>query len=94
MNTRTLAAAVLALGLAACAQESNGVGLYAICAPPAPDTTTGACVYPTSCDTVLVSNPKLDTSTARLDFRLPLQISNQLTSNLELATSTVSQEDG
>ncbi len=81
MKTRNLAAAVLALGLSACAAEYSAVGIQAICAPPDPDTTSGACVYPATCDATFAGTPVLDVATAILDFRLPLQINNLLEDN-------------
>jgi hypothetical protein len=59
----------------------RGVSIFAICAPPVPDTTTGACLYPATCDAVLVGTPILDVTTAQLDFRLPVQINSSLLNN-------------
>ena len=81
MMTRTLAAAALALGLSACAAEFSPVGIFAICTPPNPDTTTGSCLYPATCDTVFAGTPVLDVLTAQVDFRLPVQIDNALLDN-------------
>jgi hypothetical protein len=81
MKTRNLAAATLALGLSACAAEFSAVNIYAICAPPDPDTTSGACLYPATCDANFAGTPLLDVTTAQLDFRMPMQINNALTDN-------------
>ena len=93
MNIRTLAAAVLALGLSACAAEFNGVGIYAICAPPDPDTTSGSCLYPATCDATFAGTPVLDVTTAQLDFRLPFQIDNQLPDNSNAADGRINTND-
>ena len=93
MNIRTLAAAVLALGLSACAAEFSGVGIHAICAPPDPDSTTGACLYPATCDTVLAGTPVLDVTTAQVDFRLPVQINNLLVDNSNAADGRINTND-
>ena len=93
MKTRTLAAAVLALGLSACAAEFSAVNIFAICAPPDPDTTTGACLYPATCDAVLAGTPVLDVTTAQLDFRLPVQINNTLTDNSNAADGRINTND-
>ncbi len=92
MNLRTLTAAALALALAGCAQEAGGVGIYAICAPPAPTTSAGggsSCEYAATCAATLVGNARLDATTARLDFRLPLQFSNLLEDNSSTAEGRV-----
>ncbi len=93
MKIRTLAAAAAALGLSACSAEFSGVGIYAICAPPAPDATTGACLYPATCDAVFAGTPVLDVTTAQLDFRLPVQIDNQLVDNSSTADGRVNTND-
>jgi hypothetical protein len=93
MNIRTLAAAVLALGLSACAAEFNGVGIYAICAPPDPDATTGSCLYPATCDATFAGTPVLDVTTAQLDFRLPFQVDNQLPDNSNAADGRINTND-
>ena len=59
------------------------MGIYAICSPPDPDTTTGACLYPATCDATFAGTPVLDVTTAQLDFRLPFQINNALAGQLE-----------
>jgi hypothetical protein len=92
MKTRTLAA-VLALGLSACAAEYSAVGIYAICAPPTPDTTTGACVYPATCSATFAGTPLLDTTTALLDFRLPVQMNNSLADNSSTTSGLVNTND-
>jgi hypothetical protein len=82
MRIRTLAgAAAIALGLSACSAEFSGVGIFAICSPPDPDTTTGKCLYPATCDSIFGGTPVLDVATAQLDFRLPVQIDNVLVDN-------------
>jgi hypothetical protein len=93
MKIRNLAAAAIALGLSACAAQSSAVSIYAICAPPAPDTTSGGCLYPATCDATLASTPKLDATTAALDFRLPVQINNLLTDNANQAEGRVNSND-
>jgi hypothetical protein len=93
MNIRTLAAAVLALGLSACAAEFNGVGIYAICSPPEPDGTTGACLYPATCDATFAGTPVLDVTTAQLDFRLPFQVNNALPDNSSTSDGRINTND-
>jgi len=93
MKIRHLAAAALALGLSACAAQSSAVSIYAICAPPAPDTATGGCLYPATCDASLANTPLLDARTATLDFRLPVQLNNLLTDNANPAEGRVNSND-
>jgi hypothetical protein len=93
MKTRNLAAAVLALGLSACAAEYAAVGIYAICAPPDPDGTTGACVYPATCDATFAGTPVLDVATAMLDFRLAFQLNNLLVDNSNAAAGRINTND-
>jgi hypothetical protein len=97
MNTRNLAAAVLALGLSACAAEFSPVGIYQVCSPPTPDTTSGACLYPATCDVGLAGTAVLDASTAiaiGLDaFRLPVQINNALTDNSAASSGRINTND-
>lgn len=88
MIIRPLTAAVLAagvvLGVAGCAQDNSGVAIYSICAPPVPTATgTGGatCTYAATCAASFVGNAQLDTTTAKLDFRLPLQFNNLLPDN-------------
>jgi hypothetical protein len=82
MKTRTIAAAAIAaVHLAGCSAEFAPVSLYSICAPPAPDSTTGACLYPATCDANFAGIPLLDPLTAQVDFRLPFQVNNSLVDN-------------
>jgi hypothetical protein len=93
MKIRTLAAAALALGLSACSAEFSPVGIFEICSPPSPDTTSGACVYPATCDAGMAGTPVLDVATAKLDFRLPVQIDNSLTDNSSVADGRINTND-
>jgi hypothetical protein len=93
MKTRTLAAAALALGLSACAAEFSPVNIFAICSPPDPDTATGSCLYPATCDTVFAGTPVLDVTTAQVDFRLPVQIDNALVDNAKPADGRINTND-
>jgi len=93
MNIRTLAAAVLALGLSACSAEFSAVSVYAICAPPDPDTASGACLYPATCDATFAGTPVLDVTTAQLDFRLPFQLNNDLVDNSSLIDGRINTND-
>jgi hypothetical protein len=93
MKTRTLAIAALFLGLSGCAAEFNGVSIYAICAPPDPDTTNGSCVYPATCDATFAGTPVLDVTTAGLDFRMPVQINNALANNENAADGRINTND-
>jgi len=93
MKTRTLATSVLALFLSACAAEYSGVGIQAICAPPAPESATGACVYPATCDATFAGTPLLDATTAALPFRLPFQFNNQLLNNADPVAGRVNTND-
>ena len=81
MKIRTLAVAALAASLSACSSEFSGINIYETCAPPDPDSTSGQCLYPATCDATLASTPTLDVSTAQLDFRLPVQVNNDLVDN-------------
>jgi hypothetical protein len=81
MKTRTLAAAVLALGLSACSAEFSPVAIFSVCAPPDPDTTNGSCTYPATCENTLAGTPVLDVSNATIDFRLPVELQNSLKDN-------------
>ncbi len=93
MNLRTLVAGTLGLALAGCSAPYTSVFIGDICAPPAPDTTSGACLYPSTCETVLASPPRLDVSTAVLDFRLPLEVDNLLQDNSNTANGAVNNND-
>lgn len=93
MKTRTLATSVLALCLSACAAEYSAVGIHSICAPPAPDSATGACVYPATCDATFAGTPLLDATTAALPFRLPFQFNNQLVNNANPVAGRVNTND-
>jgi hypothetical protein len=94
MKTRTLAAAAaIALGLSACSAEFGPVGIFAICSPPDPDTTTGSCLYPATCGTVFAGTPVLDVLTAQVDFRLPVQIDNSLTDNSKAVDGRINTND-
>jgi len=93
MKTRTLAAAALALGLSACAAEFNAVNIFAICSPPDPDTATGTCLYPATCETVFAGTPVLDVTTALVDFRMPVQINNELLDNSLPADGRINTND-
>jgi hypothetical protein len=92
MKTRTLAASVLALGLSACAAEYSAVGIYAICAPPNPEST-GSCIYPATCGATFAGTPLLDATTALLPFRLPFQFNNLLANNADAAAGRVNTND-
>lgn len=93
MTIRTLATAALALGLSACSAEFAPVYIYAICTPPDPDTTNGSCLYPAECETVFAGTPVLDVTTAQVDFRMPVQISNLLTDNSSAVDGRVNTND-
>jgi len=93
MKTRTLAAATLVAALSACSAEFSPVAVFAICAPPAPDATTGACLYPATCDANLAGIPKLDVTTAKVDFKLAMQINNSLTDNSSVENGRVNTND-
>lgn len=93
MKTRTLAATVLALGLSACSAEFAPVAIYSICAPPDPDGTTGSCLYPATCEAGFAGTPVLDVTTAQVDFQLPFQINNALTSNASATDSRINTND-
>lgn len=92
MQIRTLAAIAAAAGLSACAAEFNAVAIQAICAPPTPDTD-GACTYPATCDATLAGTPVLDVTTAQLDFRLPVEISNALEDNASQIEGRINTND-
>jgi hypothetical protein len=93
MKTRTLIAAALSLGLAACSSEFSPVSIFATCAPPDPDSTSGSCVYPAECGANLAGTPVLDATTAKLDFRLSFQMNNALPSNASTADGRINTND-
>ena len=93
MKIRTLAATILALGLSACSAEFAPVSIYSICAPPQPDTTTGACLYPATCEAGFAGTPVLDVTTALVDFQLPFQINNALTNNASTTDGRINTND-
>jgi hypothetical protein len=93
MKIRTLAATILALGLSACSAEFAPVAIYSICAPPQPDATSGACVYPATCEAGFAGTPLLDVTTAQVDFQLPFQINNALTNNASVENSRINTND-
>jgi hypothetical protein len=71
----------------------GGVSIYAICAPPNPDTTSGSCLYPATCDAAFAGTPVLDVTTAQLDFRLPVQINNSLPNNSNAGNGQINTND-
>jgi hypothetical protein len=93
MKIRHLAAAALALGLSACAAQSSAVSIFAVCAPPAPDSATGGCLYTATCSATLAGTPVLDGRTAALPFRLPVQLNNLLADNSNKADGRVNTND-
>jgi hypothetical protein len=92
MTTRTLAAVLLAAALTGCAANFAPVAIFEICAPPEPDSS-GACVYPATCDAALAGTPRLDVTTALVDFRLPMQLNNSLTDNSSATDGRINTND-
>jgi hypothetical protein len=93
MKTRTLAAAVLALGLAGCASEFSAVSIFAVCAPPDPDTQSGACIYPATCEATFAGTPVLDVANATVDFRMPVELQNTLKDNSSTLNGRINTND-
>ena len=86
MKTRILPLAALAAALAGCVQENEAsIQFYAVCYPPEPDATTGACVYPESCEAVALGTFWADVSavSAVAGAVAPVEIRNQLFSNAD-----------
>ena len=93
MKTRTIATAALALALSACSAEFSPVAIHAICAPPDPDSTSGSCLYPATCDATFAGTPILDATTAQVDFRLPVQVNNALQDNSSPVNGRINTND-
>lgn len=95
MTNRALATATLALALSGCAVEFSGVSIAGVCSPPTPDANTAACVYPSTCDAFYAGTPLLDAGASgqSLDFRLPVEIDNQLPNNADPANGRVNTND-
>lgn len=97
MTTRALATATatLAIALAGCPVDFSGVSIAGVCSPPTPDATTLACEYPATCGTYFAGTPVLDAGTAgqAIDFRLPVEIDNQLPNNADSASGRVNTND-
>jgi hypothetical protein len=84
MTTRILLPlAALAAVLSGCPLENEAsIQFYAVCYPPAPDTTTGACVYSESCEAVALGTFWADVATVYQGVA-PIEIRNQLPSNAD-----------
>jgi len=84
MTTRYLAALLLAVALTGCVDNNASVLISAACFPPAPNTD-GSCSYPSTCDSVLMSNLWVDTAYAPTGGTLewPFQVDNQRPDNGE-----------
>jgi hypothetical protein len=91
MNARTLAP--LALLLAGCGVDNfASIQLFEICFPPAPDTTTGVCIYPAKCDNSLLGRPLVVVPGAT-QLEVPIQVNNQLKSDADPSTGRVNTND-
>ncbi|HET6437355.1 MAG TPA: hypothetical protein VFG59_04795 [Anaeromyxobacter sp.] len=67
--------------------ESPGVEIFQACYPPAPDTTTGACTFPTGkCLTVPLGTYVLDVDNAPGAMLVGVEVHNQLTDNTNTDT--------
>jgi hypothetical protein len=93
MTTRTLAAVALVAALSACSAQFAPVAIFEICAPPDPDSSSGACLYPATCDASLAGSPRLDVTTAQVDFRLPVQLNNSLVDNSSAIEGRINTND-
>jgi len=93
MKTRSIAAAAALVLLGSCSAPYSGVTIFQICAFPAPDATTGDCLYEATCANSLVGPSFLDVTGAGYDFVLPIQFNNQLTSSANTSNGTVNAND-
>jgi hypothetical protein len=95
MKTRALATASLAvLLLAGCPAEFSGVTIVGVCSPPEP--VNNACTYPATCDTFFAGTAILDAAAGQaggVDFRLPVEIDNQLPNNADTANGRINTND-
>lgn len=83
MNFRlsVVALALVVLGPGCMAKPSGTVEIFAACSPPAPDTASKACIYPTGhCDTVPLGTYALDVAVAPA-MAIALEVHNQLPDN-------------
>jgi hypothetical protein len=86
MKTRILPLALLAAALAGCVQENEASPqFFAVCFPPDPDTTTGACIYPAACDSVALGTFWADVAVVT-EAVAPIEIRNQLPDNSDPST--------
>jgi len=86
MKTRILPLIALAAALCGCPHENEAsVQWFAVCFPPAPDSTSGGCIFPSSCEAVA-----LGTFYAYVDSIYeavaPIEIRNQLPDNTDLTS--------
>ena len=93
MKTRNLAAALLALGLSACAAEYSAVGIQAICAPPTP-TRVRRLRLPRHLRRRLRRDAPCSTwPPPSSTFRLPFQINNLLVNNATASADAINTND-
>lgn len=87
MNARTLAPLALLLAAGCGADNFASVQFFQICFPPAPDTTSGNCIYPPKCENSLLGRPIVDVPLA-FTLELPIQLNNQLPNNADTSGGT------
>ena len=93
MKTRILPLAALAAVLSGCVQENHAsIEFFAVCFPPEPDTTTGACSYGNTCELVLGGTFWADVSAVTEAVAL-IQLNNQLPNNEDLSVGRVNTND-
>ena len=93
MKSHILALAALAATAAACVQENHSsVEFRGICANPAPDTSTGGCVYDSTCGAYALFTYWYDPSVAA-ELLVPIEMFNQLPDNTDLSIGRLNTND-
>ncbi len=97
MKTHALVFSALLLGFTGCVGNNASVELGRICTHPKPDSTSGACLYPATCDVGQLDNQRVDLA-ASPGFEnsylwTPIQVSNQLPNNEDTTIGRLNTND-
>lgn len=93
MKIRARVLAALAMASGGCIVDNHAsIEFFAVCSPPAPDTSNGACLYPASCETVALGTFTADVSFVT-EAVAPIELRNQLPNNADLSIGRVNTND-